>query len=442
MISKRPPLNIAISFDKNYVGAFFVLLLSILINNKKSKVNVYTIAPEISGPEKTTIQKLAQRYNAKVIFYDLDRTLVSNFSLNTFMHFTDAIFYKLYFPLVVPGTVKRLLYLDTDTLVLVDLHELFASKMNAPLGAVSDTGMHVRNDLGINSEENYFNAGVLLIDVPAWLSQDVTSRALEFIQQRDNTSIFGEQDALNYIFRNNWHKIQSKFNFKPLVDIPDLPSRLQRSLIEKQAIIHYVGFFKPWTVFNSPAKYLYERYQSKLAKTPEGKLISDSRLQTDLTRCITLYVRTVEDNVRLALIIAFQLNLLWIRSIEAYASAAIRSSLLSYYDIKPGQIRDTHLTEITATFEKNRSVLENMINATSVVPTTNAPTWEKRWRKLCEGEIGSINKKPKGKDLFTIPRLIKNKMMINAKKEELLLFALNHVSSMPTTSAYSDRASS
>jgi lipopolysaccharide biosynthesis glycosyltransferase len=84
--------------------------------------------------------------------------------------------------------VERFLYLDADILCDADVSELQTVDMgNAPAGWVPEAPMagaadrNVAEQLGNSETEFYFNAGVMLVNVPEWRRQKVTERALEYI---------------------------------------------------------------------------------------------------------------------------------------------------------------------------------------------------------------------------------------------------------------------
>ncbi|MBO3273552.1 glycosyltransferase family 8 protein, partial [Hymenobacter defluvii] len=95
-------------------------------------------------------------------------------------YFTLANYYRLFFADLVPQHLEKLLYLDIDTLVVGNLSTLFQTELgDFAIGAVLDTEMHLRADLGLTTKSDYFNSGVLLINLPQWRQQRVTERACD-----------------------------------------------------------------------------------------------------------------------------------------------------------------------------------------------------------------------------------------------------------------------
>ena len=76
-------------------------------------------------------------------------------------HFTQVTYYRLFTPLFIP--LNRIIYLDTDVLILNDLIEMYQADFNNNyvLGTL-DVFSYGVDHLGIKSDK-YVNAGALLI---------------------------------------------------------------------------------------------------------------------------------------------------------------------------------------------------------------------------------------------------------------------------------------
>ena len=79
-------------------------------------------------------------------------------------------YYRLLAPHLLPGHVHRILYLDPDTLVINPLRPLWDMDLNGNLfAAAAHTGKtelaNSINQLRLGTDHNYFNSGVLLMDL-------------------------------------------------------------------------------------------------------------------------------------------------------------------------------------------------------------------------------------------------------------------------------------
>ena len=279
------PIHIALAFDEKYVTPFLVVLTSIFENNKGIRIHLHSIATGVSFEEKQRIRAFVQKNNSEISFYQLKPTALQGLIVPAKKpHMTLAAYYRLFFPFLVPGYVKKLLYLDSDIIVLKNLHELYQQDLGLfPFGAVPEVNAtKSRPDLGIHEEGIYFNSGVMLINVPEWKKQKITEKAVRFVREFPDKLVCLDQDALNATIENNYFKLPANFNVLPF-DIPDRLSKNDyRKFLEDKVIMHYtLPQTKPWKALTThPFKYLYKNYFYKSPQAKE-KLYTDVQLTAD-----------------------------------------------------------------------------------------------------------------------------------------------------------------
>ena len=128
----------------------------------------------------------------------------------TISHISQVTYARLLIPLVLPTWVSRVLYLDADLLVLGALAPLWEMDTDGSvLGAVADHGVNLLIDegrasgLGVPQVRDYFNAGVLLIDLDQWRQKQISEIALEYLERHPD-SPYSDQDALNVACDGQW----------------------------------------------------------------------------------------------------------------------------------------------------------------------------------------------------------------------------------------------
>jgi lipopolysaccharide biosynthesis glycosyltransferase len=284
MTSQRNIVHLALAFDENYITPFYVLLTSLFANNKSSNIVVHVIVSGIGGGDKNSIIAYVQRNGAEIYFYDIDLDYVSELIVpeKDENPLTGAMYYRLFFPFLVSPEIIRLLYIDVDTLVVGNLSELINLDLDGkPVGAVTDTDMPVRSDLGIYSAEDYFNSGVLLIDIGRWKEQKISEKALKIISEEpEKIKNYPDQDALNIALHDNWYKLERKFNLMRLYVPNEVPKRQFTSFLQGQKIIHYNGK-KPWfSDCEHRLRPIYQQY-ARLSPRPEASSIAHVKLSKE-----------------------------------------------------------------------------------------------------------------------------------------------------------------
>ncbi len=100
--------------------------------------------------------------------------------------------------------------------------------------------------LGIAHKVDYFNSGVLLMNITEWKKQQITKKAIQFLQDFPKNILIADQDALNAVLKNNWLKISNRFNLT-YFDVPaDLPERQLKAYLKDKVIIHFTPKFRPF----------------------------------------------------------------------------------------------------------------------------------------------------------------------------------------------------
>ncbi|MDE2402262.1 MAG: glycosyltransferase family 8 protein [Burkholderiales bacterium] len=174
---------------------------------------------------------------------------------------------------LLPPTVHRVLYLDADLLVLGDLEPLCNTPLDeCCIGAVTDHGLDSlvkRRDskcAGMPQVRDYFNAGVLLIDLDRWREARIGEKAMQYLIEHPHTP-FCDQDALNAVLDGAWKQLDSTWNFQR-----HLHTRLRELTAEdRPKIVHFITAAKPWNpeIPNlNAAFYDAFRQRTRFARTP------------------------------------------------------------------------------------------------------------------------------------------------------------------------------
>ena len=269
------PLHLAVAFDQNYITPFYVLITSIFQNSQGRPYHIHTIATGISDREKDDITSFVRQQQSVISFYELDSASVAGLVLPKDKYFTAAVYYRLLLPALVPATVEKLLYLDTDIVVIGNLAELYQTDISGySLGAVAEVNAtRNRPDLGIYEVGTYFNSGVMLINVAEWRQQQVSEKATRFLRDYPEKIVWADQDALNVVLMNNYVKLPGRFNVIPF-DIPRLlPKNKYAAFLKDKVVIHYtLKEHKPWDMQSiNPFRYLYYKYLKQSPRAYEKK---------------------------------------------------------------------------------------------------------------------------------------------------------------------------
>jgi lipopolysaccharide biosynthesis glycosyltransferase len=218
---------------------------------------VYILDNGLTESSRSRIERIVERHGrSELLHWVTPPTTIA--SLPTDARYSPVVYLRLLIPALVPNHISRVVSLDADVLVREDLSPLlWVSLEGAPLGAIRDFGIPTTDDQwsGVRERANpraYFNAGVLVIDLPVWRETGVGERALAYAAAGNEPLPYNEQDALNATVER-WHQLDDRWNVQPY-NLPLLKRmlitdrsryRCNRQLFRSAAIIHFAGP-KPW----------------------------------------------------------------------------------------------------------------------------------------------------------------------------------------------------
>ncbi len=203
---------------------------------------------------------------------------------------------------LLPAGVRRVLYLDCDTVVLKPLRRLWETGLGKADGAgtgsagpvvagKAGTGFvmaavqeptiyeEVKEYLGMRKEDPYFNAGVLLIDLKRWRTEHLTDKVISYYAEIAEQSLFNDQDALNGLLKGRIRTLSPRWNFftnyryfrydtlcRMQPAYRRIPEEVFRKAKRSPAVIHYAGDERPWRA--GALNYYGKAYERYLAMTP------------------------------------------------------------------------------------------------------------------------------------------------------------------------------
>jgi lipopolysaccharide biosynthesis glycosyltransferase len=254
-IGLPPTMNLLLCCNEGYLQHLFVALTSIAEQKTRYRYHVVVVMQSGDIPRLDALAEtaLAAYPHMRVRFrlFVPDAKLV----LPTRAHYTVDIFTRLWVGEFFDATAERVLYLDSDMVIIDSLDPLWELPLSGrTLGAVSIPGSDRCAVFAIPEAAGYFNSGVLLIDLARWRATGAFARLMDYIQTHHDKLIDPDQDALNAVLYDDrlplgyeWNVI-SPFYF-PHHDLGMTEADVARVRATAK-IIHFNGASKPWSFFS------------------------------------------------------------------------------------------------------------------------------------------------------------------------------------------------
>lgn len=230
--------------DDNYVPFLAVTLESMLANCSNSYN--YSIKVLNTGVSEENINKILKynRDNVDIEFVDMKEVLDEvGLRLHTCIYYTQTTYYRLFISNLYPQ-YDKILYIDCDVVVRGDISKLYNTNIGDCLvGATTDEFVmnypkvhkYVTEAIGLNRLPNYFNAGVLIMNLHQFREQNFEQQFVDLLAKYK--FLVQDQDYLNVICKNQVRYINGSWDKMPCNDKTDI-SRIN--------LIHYNLVWKPW----------------------------------------------------------------------------------------------------------------------------------------------------------------------------------------------------
>ena len=278
-------MNIVFTADDHFIRQVTTAVISILENNKDTQLSIYLLSKGITNKHKSILKKMVEGYSQSFFFIEIkDLTEYFNEAIDT-GGWNDIVLARLFFDIMLPSHIDRLIYLDGDVIVRHSLLDLWNTDLGSKiLGMVVEpTASKTRKkDLGITPKGSYYNAGVMLIDLKKWREKKIKERILRYYKAHNNYLFANDQDAINGELKDEIYPLPITYNYcntyyyYPYTAIrkmiPDYNLGTKDDYMKAIAdpcIIHFLGEERPWREGN---KHIYRNDFIKYYKmTPFGE---------------------------------------------------------------------------------------------------------------------------------------------------------------------------
>ena len=165
-------------------------------------------------------------------------------------------YYRLLAPHLLPEQIKRILYIDPDTLIINPIRPLWETDLQGNLfAAAAHTGKtelaNNVNQLRLGTAHNYYNSGVLLMDLELGRKEIIPELIFRYVEQHSKELILPDQDILNAMYGKRILPLEDViWNY----DARNYSNYMFRSngaydvpwVMQHTAILHFCGKEKPW----------------------------------------------------------------------------------------------------------------------------------------------------------------------------------------------------
>ena len=264
MIASPEPIAVACAADDLFAMPMTVTIRSALENlSHDRRVALYILDGGIREPNRRRIHESLDPNRVDIHWVTPESKHLVSIANRCANNYPISAYNRLLLPQLLPNSVRRVIYLDSDLVVLGDLAELWEMDFgdHCMFAAMDAANRHLLwpahlkhlhlDQQGITERDKYLQSGVLVIDIAKWREQSIADDVVEFIATHPELP-FPDQDALNLVLVNKWGELDPRWNQLPVVheftswqESPYDEKELA-SCVNDPLIIHYGSQPKPW----------------------------------------------------------------------------------------------------------------------------------------------------------------------------------------------------
>ena len=232
-------IPIFFAIDDGYTPFLAVALQSLIDNaNKEYKYLIKVLHTNVQKEHMEQIKKFESE-NVSIEFVDLSYYIEKvKDKLYTRDYYTNTTYFRLFLPELYPQ-YDKVLYLDSDIIVVGDISELYNTDMGTNLVAAAPDDIIQYNKVfqdyaelvvGVASYKNYFNAGVLLMNLDELRKFNFQEKFL-YLLGTVKFSVAQDQDYLNRLCKGRVTLVDHAWDVMPYVNNETKPEEIK--------LIHY-----------------------------------------------------------------------------------------------------------------------------------------------------------------------------------------------------------
>lgn len=242
-------MNILISINEKYVDIAETMLFS-LKRNTKEPIVVYLLKHSLPQDQITRFkQYLEHECGITLSVIEVDSAFFDTFPMGSY--FSIEMYFRILAQFLLPESLERILWLDSDIIILKDIGAFYHQSFNGMKYVVcSDNNTDSqfltteiqKERFGLPEEHEYFNSGVMLMNLPLLRQETNTETILRKCLELKDKLLYPDQDILNALYFGQVKYADRKiYNNRPWGR-----AKIPKEELAQTAIFHYAGQNKPW----------------------------------------------------------------------------------------------------------------------------------------------------------------------------------------------------
>lgn len=196
-------MDLLVTLDEHYLPQLRVMLTSLRLSHPGVQCRVYLLHRSIPEERLAALESGLAGWGYQLVLIRVDEAVFQDAPVTD--RYPQEMYYRLLAARFLPEELKRVLYLDPDTLVINSLLPLWELELDGHLfAAAAHTGKtEIANNVNrfrLGTEGDYYNSGVLLMDLERCRNEIHTEELFDYVSNHGDELILPDQDILNALY--------------------------------------------------------------------------------------------------------------------------------------------------------------------------------------------------------------------------------------------------
>lgn len=247
-------IELVVCCDENYMPPLRTMLMSVVINNPGERFRLWLLHSTVGARALEELDSYCSLLGMRFDAVTVDREAFEE--ARSSKRYPQEMYYRMFAPRMITEAHSRLLYLDPDILVINPLRALWEIDLegNSFAAASHLDAVHpatALNKVRLDTDHQYFNTGVILMDAEAARKVIVPSELLEYAQDHEYSILFPDQDLFNALYGCYTLAVKDvlwNYDARKYADyyLRTMGSSTMQWVMANTSILHFCGREKPW----------------------------------------------------------------------------------------------------------------------------------------------------------------------------------------------------
>ena len=210
-LQQQEKISVAYAPDDKYALYTLISMISIMENTDK-EIDFIIMYSRLKKESVAILDTIRRYEKCSITFIKMPEKYFENLRISSWTSVQS------WFRIKIPDlklNLNKIIYLDCDTMVRVDISKLWDIDLKDKLIAgVTDVYSSTSNANRLKMiSTSYINAGVLLINCKKWRDEKIFKKIVEYSIKNEELIAYGDQDAINAVIDDDKINLSPRYNY-------------------------------------------------------------------------------------------------------------------------------------------------------------------------------------------------------------------------------------